>query len=338
MELMNPYVIYIGVPVILVLAVLTYGYRKKFKDGRKVANTEMLEKTKYFKRKLFEFKFCTLIAIVSLVLALSFLMFILARPFRSKQTITEIHNRDIFLCLDTSGSMFEVDLEVCEKLKDFVNGLHGERFGITIFNCQTVTLVPLTTDYEYVLDVLDQIEEACRIAINVIDNGDFYDSEDYVKYQYIIDGTITYAYDSGSSLIGDGLASTLFQFPDVKDDDSRTRVIILATDNELWGEPFVQLDEAAELCAKYGVKVFAAAPEEVVDYDNYKKCVESTGGRLFTLSSATMAKDIIKEVEKTDTSVLYKSDVTITEFPEKLVLLLTLSLCLHFVVSRRVKL
>lgn len=338
MELKFPYAIAIGIPVILLLALLTYGVRKKYKDGRKVANTEFIEKTPYFKRKLLEYRLCSIVVIVSLVLALSLLMSLIARPFRSKQTITEIHNRDIFLCLDTSGSMFHVDLEVCEKLKDFVSGLHGERFGITIFNCQTVTLVPLTTDYDYIIEVLDQIKEACQIAIDVEENGKYYDTEDYVKYQYIIDGTLSYAYDSGSSLIGDGLASTVFQFPELKEDASRTRVIILATDNELWGNPFVQLNEATDLCTKYGVKVFAAAPEEVVDYENYKSCIESTGGRLFTLASSTMAKDIIKEVEKTDTSVLYKSDITETEYPEKLVLLLTICMCVHFVVSRRVKL
>ena len=338
MELRFPYAIAVGIPVILLLALLTYGVRKKYKDGRKVANTEYIEKTPYFKRKLLEYRFCSVIVIISIVLSLSLLMGLIARPFRSNQTITEIHNRDIYLCLDTSSSMFHVDLEVCDRLKEFVSGLHGERFGITIFNCQTVTLGPLTTDYDYIIDVLDQIKEACQIAIDVTEYGKFYDAEDMIKYKYMIDGTQSESFNAGSSLIGDGLASTVFQFPNVKDDASRTRVIILATDNELWGEPFVQLEEATNLCTKYGIKVFGAAPEEVVDYDQYKACVESTGGRLFTLESKSMAKDLIKEVEKTDTSVLYKSEVTETESPEKLVMLLTICLGVHFVVSRRVKL
>ena len=153
---MHPYIIYIGLPVILVLAIVTFGFSKKFKDGKKVANSEFIQDTKYYKYKVFEFKACRLVMVISLALAMSFLLFILARPFKTSKTVKEIHNRDIFLCLDTSGSMYEVDLEVCEKLKDFVKGLKGERFGITIFNCQTVTLVPLTTDYDYVIDVLDQ--------------------------------------------------------------------------------------------------------------------------------------------------------------------------------------
>ena len=209
MELRFPYAIAVGIPVILLLALLTYGVRKKFKDGHKVANTEYIEKTPYFKRKLLEYRFCSVIVIVSIVLSLSLLMALIARPFRSKQTITEIHNRDIFLCLDTSSSMFHVDLEVCDRLKEFVSGLHGERFGITIFNCQTVTLVPLTTDYDYIIEVLDQIKEACQIYIDITEKGKFYDTEEMVKYRYIIDGTQSESFNAGSSLIGDGLATSL---------------------------------------------------------------------------------------------------------------------------------
>ena len=338
MELKIPYMIAIGIPVIIIISLITFGARKKYKNGKKVANTDLVENTSYFKRKMFEYRVCSVVVIVSIVLALCMLMGLLARPFRQKQKITEIHNRDIFLCLDTSNSMIEVDSLVCERLKEFVSGLKGERFGITIFNQQTVTLVPLTTDYDYIIEVLDQIEEACKIYIDAAKYYRYTDAEDIAKYKYIIDGTESDYWDAGSSLIGDGLASTVFQFPDIKEDASRTRVIILATDNELWGQPFVQLNEATDLCIKYGIKVFAAAPEDVVDYDDYKTCVESTGGRLFTLLSDSMAQDIIEEVEKTDTSVIYKSDITETEYPEKLVAVLTICLCVHFVISRRVKL
>ncbi len=339
MELMYPLAIMIGIPVIIVLGLITFGYSKKFKNGRKVANTEFVEQSRYFKNKLIEYKCFTIVIIVSLVLALCILMGLIARPFRTKQTITEIHNRDIFLCLDTSGSMLEVDLEVCEKLKDFVSGLHGERFGITIFNMQTVTMVPLTTDYEYIIEVLDDIKEACNIAIGVEERGEYYDAEKANKYRFIIDGTLNDNYNAGSSLIGDGLASTVFQFPDIKDEDvDRTRVIILATDNELYGEPFVQLNEATDLCVKYGITCFAAAPEYVVDYDDYERCIKSTGGDLFTLADDDMPKDLINAVEKTDTSVIYKSEKTTTEYPESLVGFLTIALCVHFVATRRVKL
>ena len=337
MELMHPYIIYIGLPVILVLAIVTFGFSKKFKDGKKVANSEFIQDTKYYKYKVFEFKACRLVMVISLALAMSFLLFILARPFKTSKTVKEIHNRDIFLCLDTSGSMYEVDLEVCEKLKDFVKGLKGERFGITIFNCQTVTLVPLTTDYDYVIDVLDQIETSCKVALG-IGGFDYYDDDYMEKYQYIIDGTITYDYDSGSSLIGDGLASTVFQFPDIQDDPDRARVIILATDNELWGVPFVDISEAFALCNKYKIIVFGAAPEYVVDYFEYADYCKETGGDIFTLSSPAMAYDLIDAVRATDTSIIYETDIQITEYPEKLVIGFAICMMIHFLVSRRIKL
>ena len=52
MELMYPLAIMIGIPVIIVLGLITFGYSKKFKNGRKVANTEFVEQSRYFKNKL----------------------------------------------------------------------------------------------------------------------------------------------------------------------------------------------------------------------------------------------------------------------------------------------
>ena len=336
MELKNPYVLYIGIPVILVLALIGYGTSKKFVKGKKVANTSFLEETGFYKRRLLAFRIYKAVMIICLVVALCAMMLLNARPSKSRQEVTEIHNRDIFLCLDTSGSMYEVDLEVVKKMKEFVEGLQGERFGITIFNCQTVTLVPLTTDYEYVMDVLDQLEQACKIAMGQEDFGFYYDTDAVAKYMYMIDGTIAND-QNGSSLIGDGLASTIFQFPDIETDDTRTRVIVFATDNQLYGNPFVQLDEAAELCKKYDIKVFGVAPSIVEDFDEFDRCMKLTGGDLFTLRSSTMTKDLIRAVEKTETSVLLKSEVIVTEFPEKLVIIGTIALCIYFVVSRRIK-
>ena len=56
MELKFPYAITIGIPVIILLAILTYGVRKKFKKGRKVANTEFIENIEHgFQRCSYRF-------------------------------------------------------------------------------------------------------------------------------------------------------------------------------------------------------------------------------------------------------------------------------------------
>lgn len=348
MELKNPYTIYIGIPVILILALLSFGARKKFKDGRKVAYTSVLEEMKYFKQKLMEYRICSVTMIVSLVLALSFLMLLIARPFRAQQKITEIHNRDIFVCLDTSYSAFEVDEATVKELKDFVNGLHGERFGITIFNCQTVKLVPLTNDYEYIIEVLDQLEESCRLGTKYIDPDtgfEFFPSAEVeADFKYMVNGTVNVERNyHGSSLSGEGLVSTLFEFPELKEDDTRTRVIILCTDNcveNTSGEDtYVHLDEAMEMCAKYDVTVFGVTPEMdlVRDYDMFEQGCVNSGGEIFTLDMKDMAERLVHAVEKTDTYIIYKSDVIETEYPEKLVACATIALAIYFAVGRRIK-
>ena len=69
------------------------------------------------------------------------------------------------------------------SLTETVNNLKGERFGISIFNTTSVLLVPLTDDYDYVLDSLDKIYQSIE-AIND------YDYSSYYIYDYIIAGTI----------------------------------------------------------------------------------------------------------------------------------------------------
>ncbi|MBR2750270.1 MAG: VWA domain-containing protein [Clostridiales bacterium] len=336
MELKNPFVIYIGIPIIVVLALISYGASRKYSKGKKVANTGFFEETSAFKRRMLAFRIYKVLMVALLLISIISCMIMMARPNKTRQETTEIYNRDIFLCLDTSGSMYEVDLEVVKRMKELVSGLQGERFGITIFNCQTVTLVPLTTDYEYVLDVLDQLEAACKIAMGMDDWSFFADDDYYSKYMYMIDGT-TANDANGSSLIGDGLASTIFQFQDLETDDTRTRVIIFSTDNQLYGTPFVQLREASELCKKYKIKVFGAAPSEVENFNEFNECMKLTGGDLFTLRSSTMVEDLIRAVEKTETSVLIKTEEYVTEFPETLVAIATIALCIYFVISRRIK-
>lgn len=50
-------------------------------------------------------------------------------------------------------------LELVQSLKDVVSNLDGDRFGITIYNTSSVLYVPMTDDYEFVLDRLDKLKE-----------------------------------------------------------------------------------------------------------------------------------------------------------------------------------
>ena len=349
MELKNPYAIYIGIPIIFVLTLISFGARKKYLDGRKVANTDVVESMKYFKQRMLEYRICSVTMIVSLAVALSFLMMLIARPFRARQKVTEIHNRDIYVCLDTSYSAFEIDLETVRELKDFVNGLHGERFGITIFNCKTVQLVPLTNDYEYIIEVLDKLEESCRLATKYVDSYTgftrFPNAESESQFMYMIDGTVKTPDPDyhGSSISGEGLVSTMFQFPELKEDETRTRVIILCTDNQVENitseDSYVHLEEALGLCKKYNVIVFGVTPRQsdVRDFDMFEQSCKDTGGDIFTLDMKDMAEQMVEALEGTDTYTIYKSDIVITEYPEAIVACATIALAVYYAVGRRIR-
>jgi valyl-tRNA synthetase len=88
-----------------------------------------------------------------------------ARPCETFTEEGEEHKRDIFLCLDVSYSIFSQNEMLVSSLKDFVRGLDGERFGISIFNSSSVVYVPMTDDYEYVISMLDELERYFKMQI-----------------------------------------------------------------------------------------------------------------------------------------------------------------------------
>lgn len=175
----------------------------------------------------------------------------MARPYKKVVVQKESYNRDIILCLDISTSVDDLNLELVKNLKEMVNHLKGERFEIVIFNSFAVLLSPLTGDYEYIIDVLDQLE-SCLEGHN-LGNSKLSDNWLY-QSSYLMDGTLVGNEERRSSLIGDGLASTVYNFPNLE--EKRSRSIIFSTDNDLEGTPLVTLSQAAEICKENNVTVY----------------------------------------------------------------------------------
>ena len=241
------------------------------------------------------------------------------------------------MCMDISSSMDELNLEMCEQLREVVKKLDGERFGITIFNAKSVLLVPLTNDYEYVLETLDKLEESLKVSMEMEESDYDYTSYDFdfELFYYKYDGTLS---DTASSLIGDGLASCLYNFPDLTENTERSRLIIFTTDNELNGTPYVTLDEATRLCGKNDVKVFAIGPDNIVDEDAFKSSVESTGGKYYRSTSSKAYEHLIDDIEKTEDSVMNKIETIIYDQPQIVFICMVIFAGVYFVLSRKVKL
>ncbi|AXL13617.1 VWA domain-containing protein [Microbacterium foliorum] len=247
---------------------------------------------------------------------------IAARPM-SSQTIQPVNtSRDIMLCLDVSGSMSEVDVEVLSVFEDLLDDFEGERIGLTIFNSSPVQIFPLTDDYDFIRGHLQSIRES-------------FDYTDQVPEHWV--GTLN---GNGASLIGDGLAACTMAFD--HPDDERSRSIIFATDNEINGASIVTLDEAAAYADSIGVRVFALNPvagkDDAVSAE-LAKAAEVTGGAAYGLRDTTTVSDIVTQVQEQEATELKgQAQVVWTDTPNLWIVVLLISMLSFLVVLWRVRL
>ncbi|WP_255305056.1 VWA domain-containing protein [Microbacterium sp. 3J1] len=245
-----------------------------------------------------------------------------ARPM-SSQTIQPVNtSRDIMLCLDVSGSMSEVDVEILTVFEELLEDFEGERIGLTIFNSSPVQIFPLTDDYDFIRGHLQSIRESFLLNEQV--------PEHWV-------GTLN---GNGASLIGDGLAACAMAFD--HPDDERSRSIIFATDNEINGASIVTLPEAAAYAKSVGVRVFALNPVQGKDAEvsaELSQAAETTGGTAYGLRDTTTVADIVTQVQEQEATELKgQAQVVWTDDPNLWIVVLLVSTLTFIVVLWRVRL
>ena len=228
----------------------------------------------------------SVVVLAALVLA-GALLFAAARPALTASQRPEQRSRDIMLCLDTSGSMSRADAAIVDVFASMVRDFRGERIGMTIFDASGVQVFPLTDDYSYIEEQLDRARSAFDRR-----------SVDPAFFEGTREGR-------GTSLIGDGLASCVQNFPRL-DTERRSRSVIFSTDNYLAGTPVFSLPQAAELATAKHVRVFALNPadfgtrttnDEALEL---RAAAESTGGQYFPLRSPTAARSIIDQIQASE--------------------------------------
>lgn len=246
-----------------------------------------------------------------------------ARPAKSADYDSLPSRKDIMLCLDVSGSLCGQNRAIVNVMKDAVKGLEGERIGITVFNVSSMVDVPLTDDYAYLEEKLDELDRYLKYQEMVVfDNYDIgsmlsMTDEDYEIISYYSAGISQGPEEKGSSLVGEGLATALYSLPYLEEQE-RTRIIVLSTDNEqLDGEmpAVIELPEAAEACMKTGVEVVALFPagqndaarraigldpRDPADETELRRAVEATGGAVYNVDSANPARDIVAAIDKVE--------------------------------------
>lgn len=223
-----------------------------------------------------------------------------ARPMAPKTVQPVNASRDIMLCLDVSGSMSDVDVEVLSVFEKLLEGFEGERIGLTIFNSSPVQVFPLTDDYAFVKEQLRSVRSS-------------FDYADETPEHWV--GTLN---GPGASLIGDGLAACTMRFD--HQDDERSRSVILATDNELAGASILTIEEAAQYAKAQQVRVFALNPVQGKDAQVSAQLADAaalTGGQSYALRATTTVGDIIAEIQKQEATTLKgQAQVILVDSPD----------------------
>ena len=339
MELKYPLALYIcaGVAALFVIAAfITIRVKRKYKGGKKAFLPEYLRKLSSYKSRIVWYTILKYVLIVLIITSILLAGFLMSRPYKTESKELANYNRDILLCMDISTTCDNLNAVLIDKLEDMVRELNGEKFGIVIFNTSPVLLVPLTNDYNYVIEILEKIKEALEMRIDYYNGKIIYSDKLYELDAFISNGTLIDCETRGSSLIGDGLAAASLDFYDIEENPERTRCIIFSTDNDLYGEPYVTLPEAGDMCSARNIIVYGIGTEDMRDADRkeMKSTVESTGGTFFYGEDRKVVEGIVAEI-RSQLATLDETQYEIveTELPETPFKLLLFSLSMMLLLA-----
>ncbi|MCH4153795.1 MAG: hypothetical protein LKG26_01660 [Saccharofermentans sp.] len=344
MKLQYPLFVFISIAAILLVCIVLLLINRKgsYHGGQRVANSSLvLEQPEFIRARRRHF-ILGLIKKIAVIVEIISIVIIIANPYKEEEVTAGVKKRDIMICMDTSFYLDDLNDEFIDALEDVIDGLDsGDRVGVTLYSSSSLTYVPLTDDFEYVKSKLDVLKEYFSLGVKldqyyggyVVSQGsipsdlmDDYDA-DYARMEeltWIHDATSINESEKGPFLVGDGVASCLYSFPALKDEE-RTRIIILSTENTeaVGADPVVRLPEACELCSKYNVKLYALFRGEAafsqagrannfflsdvetdIDYksagDELRDCVNTTDGKFYEYGKGMTPKQIVEDIENTE--------------------------------------
>lgn len=161
------------------------------------------------------------------ILALSTIIFALARPqIRGEAGRDETQGIDIVMAVDTSGSMRAADFQPRDRMAvakrsigQFVRQRSTDRIGLVVFAGEAASWVPLTLDYNLLVNMLDEVE------VGMLPDG---------------------------TAIGSALGTAINR---LRQSNASSRVVILMTDGDS-NAGNLSPRKAAELAQELGIKVY----------------------------------------------------------------------------------
>lgn len=258
--------------------------KAKKKAYKPLANTVNTCALPEYKEALKKYRLLLAAAGFLFVTMFSSVAVVASRPTTVSVAKPEYENRDIMLCLDMSGSMNEYVKQLLQYFSELVKGFEGQRVGLTIFNSVSLTVAPLSDDYDMLSELFTSITE----------NSYSYSSQLYVG-------------GAGTSAIGRGVAGCVNSFDKLTEQD-RSRSIILATDNYDFSDSNITLTQAANYAKRYDIAIYGLSTtdtrsQEQIDqgtstYESsndkeFREATLNTGGAYYAFSTWSRTNDVV---------------------------------------------
>lgn len=265
-----------------------------------VANSSFLDRIPSFARAQRMARLLRALLVVLAVLGVVGSAVLSGRVATERVQTPKFSQRDIVLCLDVSGSMYEYDTQILKTFSSMVDSFDGERVGLSVFNSTSRTDFPLTNDYDLVRRQLDHDAQAIDFDEQGYRMGTRqYSEEKRRMFSDFIQGTR--GIDDQASLVPDGLAACGQEFDQAQ--KHRSRSIIFATDNEVNGQPIYTLDEAAKAVQDRDITLYTFYPGasecERTCADELKKVTEAHKGHFYSSSDPGAIPAILDSIQRT---------------------------------------
>lgn len=263
----------IAVAAIVFLAWYRYRLRSHERDLKRVAvisHTRTIKMLPEYRKAVNRYRILMACAAVSFLASILAFTAVAARPYSTSERDTENESRDIVLCLDVSGSMSRYSTTLLSFFAEIVNGLHGQRIGLTIFDGVPASIIPLTDDYDAIIEVTEELASGFSAYGSAVSGLSF-----------------------GSSAIGDGVMGCISNLDNGNDDSERSKSIIIATDNYA-GSQTVDINQAARYAKRLGVTFYGISigmPSGVDDI-LFRTAVATTGGSFYNVNNFNLENSV----------------------------------------------
>lgn len=276
----NPIFLY-GIPAVPVLYLLRWLIHLAFRDKLDFAFPQKHVKTSPITLLRF-------VPSIVFILFIAHILLALARPQKTNEKVEQFSEGiDILLVLDISESMLLEDfipnrLEAAKKVaKNFVKGRKHDRIGLVIFSGEAYSLSPLTTDYNLLINYIDEIKF------------------DLIK--------------KGGTAIGSALAVAVNR---LRESTTKSKVIILLSDGDNTAgtiDPFT----AAQLAHAFQAKIYTIAVgkdgmvpfgkdpfgnpryvDNALDETTLRKIAKIGEGQFYRATSNSALKNIFARIDK----------------------------------------